>query len=94
MTLSVLATLASVAAALSVPAHADQRAVVATGLGMTAGQSVAPNGDVAVTSYTNGTVTVFRDGSQIAEYGGFLRPHDVAFDSRGVMYVAQFGRDL
>jgi DNA-binding beta-propeller fold protein YncE len=73
-------------------AHADTPTVFASGRGGF-GMSLAPNGDVAAANYFANTVTVFRNNQELVTWGGFRRPHDVAFDSSGNLYVAQFGRD-
>ena len=52
------------------------------------------NGDLAAADYFQGTVTIFRAGLPIRTVAGFNRPHDVAYDSKGNLYVAEFGRDV
>ncbi|MBU6213948.1 MAG: fibronectin type III domain-containing protein, partial [Actinomycetales bacterium] len=87
------------AATISTLASARPRAslkptVVATGLGWAAGMDRAPNGQIAVASYSQNQVTII-DGQTVARtFSGFKRPIDVAYDATGNLYVACMGRDI
>ena len=57
------------------------------------GMAISPNGDVAAADYMLGKVTVFHPNGENSVLTGFTHPHDVAYNSHGDLFVAQFGRD-